>query len=157
MFPHVLLLGMESLHLQHLFYCKYLLYSRVRVEGVRMRVKAHVKGTQGVQCVRAQGVRHARVHKLLRACVYALWVRVTRVGQESGVEVKKPPSAKAKYLLVAITYLIALSRKGMDEGDGIGEEDPFVSCSEQGRGVAKRERVRQRERIRKNPSISHLS
>jgi hypothetical protein len=61
---------MESLHLQHLFYCKYLLYSRVRVrvEGVRMRVKAHVNGMQGV--------RHARVHKLLGTCVYALWVRV---------------------------------------------------------------------------------
>jgi hypothetical protein len=44
----------------------------------------------------------------------------------------------------------------MDESDGIGKEDLFVSWLEQARGVAKRERVHQRERMRRTPSISCL-
>jgi hypothetical protein len=32
----------------------------------------------------------------------------------------------------------------MDESDGIGEQDPFVSWLERARGVGKRERVHQR-------------
>lgn len=49
--------------------------------GVRMCIKVHVDGAQGIQCVQARDVWHVHVHTLLCVCVRALWARVTRMGK----------------------------------------------------------------------------